>query len=76
MSYYEAAYDTSNWSESFKEVRKEWMSNWFLLLILIIVVVIVLVVKFFQFAAKVNKRVSTDGRGGKPLVRSCYTDSM
>ena len=65
LSYYEAAYDTSNWSESFKEVRKEWMSNWFLLLILIIVVVIVLVVKFFQFAAKVNKRVSTDGRARK-----------
>lgn len=65
LSYYEAAYDTSNWSESFKEVRKEWMSNWFLLLILIIVMVIVLVVKFFQFAAKVNKRVSTDGRARK-----------
>lgn len=65
LRYYEAAYDTSNWSESFKEVRKEWMSNWFLLLILIIVVVIVLVVKFFQFAAKVNKRVSTDGRARK-----------
>ncbi len=65
LQYYETAYDTENWSESYKEVRKEWMADWILLILAIIIVVIVLVVKFFGFAAKVNKRVSTDGKARK-----------
>ena len=65
LHYYEVAYDTENWSNSYKEVRKEWMANWFLLLIAIIVIVIVAVVKFFTWAGKVNKRVATDGRTRK-----------
>ena len=65
LDYYQTAYETSSWSDSYKEVRKEWMSKWFLLVIAIIVVLIVAVVKFFGFAAKVNKRVSTDGRARK-----------
>ena len=65
LEYYEKAYDTENWSNSYKEVRKEWMEDWFLLIIVLIVGAIVLVVKFFGFAAKVNKRVSVDGRERK-----------
>ena len=62
LKYYERAYDTKNWSESYKEVRKEWMSKWFLLLFAIIILLVVGVVKWFAFAAKVNKRVATDGK--------------
>ena len=69
LKYYEIAYETSNWSNSYQEVRKEWMSTWFLLIILIIVAVIVLVLKFFAFAAKVNKRVSTDGKARKTFAQ-------
>ena len=65
MEYYETAYDTSNWSNSYREVRKEWMSDYFLLLMLIIVVVIVAVLKFFAYAKKVNKKGATDGRERK-----------
>jgi hypothetical protein len=65
LEYYETAYDVDNWSNSYKEVRKEWMSQYFILLLLIIVAVIVVVLKFFGWAAKVNKRVSTDGRARK-----------
>lgn len=65
LAMYEVAYDTENWSEAYKEVRKEWMSKWFLLVIVLIVGVIVGVIKWFQYAAKVNKRVSTDGRAKK-----------
>ena len=65
LEYYEVAYETSNWSNSYQEVRKEWMSTWFLLVLLIIVVVIVAVIKFFGWAAKVNKRVATDGNARK-----------
>ena len=62
LKYFETAYDTENWSESYKEVRKEWMSKWFLLVFVVIIALIVGVVKWFAFAAKVNKRVATNGR--------------
>ena len=65
LHYYETAYDTEHWSESYKEVRKEWMSKWILLLLVIIAIVIFAVIKFFGYAAKVNKRVSTDGKARK-----------
>ncbi len=65
LEYYEKAYDTTNWSESYKMVRKEWMSVWLLPVVAIIIVLIVLLVKFLGWAAKVNKRVATDGRARK-----------
>ncbi len=65
LEYYETAYDTGNWSNSYREVRKEWMSDFFLLMILIIIVVIVAVIKFFGYAKKVNKKAATDGRERK-----------
>lgn len=65
LEYYETAFDTANWSESYKQVRKEWMADYFLLMLVAIIAVIVLVVKFFSWAAKVNKRVSTDGKARK-----------
>ena len=65
LENYEIAYDTENWSNSYKEVRKEFMSDWFILIVIGIIAVIVAVLKFFAFAAKVNKRVSTDGKARK-----------
>ena len=62
LEYYETAYDTANWSESYKEVRKDWMSKWFLLVFVLIIAIIIGVVKWFTFAAKVNKRGATDGK--------------
>ncbi len=65
LEYYEKAYDTENWSESYKMVRKDWMSVWMLPVVAIIIVLIVLILKFLGWAAKVNKRVATDGRERK-----------
>ena len=62
LTYFESAYDTDNWSNSYKEIRKEWMSTYFLLLLLIIVVVIVGISMFFKWMAKINKRVATSGK--------------
>ena len=76
LEYYRVAYDTENWSDSYKEVRKEWMSKWFILMVVIIVAVIIGVVKFFSFAAKVNKRVATNGQlhktFGQELIYGFY----
>lgn len=62
LSYFEKAYDTENWSQAYKEVRKGAMSTWLIPIILIIVVLLVALVKFLGWAAKVNKRVATDGK--------------
>ena len=65
MEYYEAAYDTENWSEAYKMVRKEWMSKWLIPIIIVLIAIIVLFIKFLAWAAKVNKRVATDGNAKK-----------
>ena len=62
LSYFESAYDTDNWSNSYKELRKEWMSTYFLLLLLLIVALIVAVVLFFKWMGKINKRVAVSGK--------------
>jgi hypothetical protein len=62
LTYFESAYDTDNWSNSYKELRKEWMSTYFLLLLLIIVGIIVVVMLFFKWMGKINKRVATSGK--------------
>ena len=76
LLYFETAYDTENWSNSYKEVRKEWMADWFILILVIIAVVIFLVVKGFAIAGKINKRVATDGKlhktFGEELVYGLY----
>ena len=67
LEYYKAAYDTENYSEAYKELRKNWMSRFFLLIPLVIVVVCVLVGKFLKYAAKINKKVSVSGK--KPTFK-------
>jgi hypothetical protein len=62
LTYFESAYDTGNWSASYKEIRKQWMSDYFLVLVLIIVAIIVGVALFFSKINKLNKRVATSGQ--------------
>ena len=69
LEYFETAYETASWSEAYKQVRKEWMSTWFIPMVLGIVAVIIGVLLFFRFAAKVNRRAATDGRYRKTFVQ-------
>ena len=62
LEQFEAAYDTQNWSKSWKEIRKEWMSNYFILLVVIIVAVILAYSYFFKFVNKVNKEATHSGK--------------
>ena len=62
LQYFEAAYDTDNWSKSFQEIRRQAMSKYFLLLIVGIVAIVVAIVFFNKFIAKVNKKAATSGR--------------
>lgn len=58
MEYYKSAYETSNYSEAYKEVRKQWANSYFWLIPIVIVVLCILIAKFFGFAGKVNKRTA------------------
>lgn len=61
ISYFQAAYDTTNYSEAYKEVRKEWISKWVLTIPIGVFVIIFLCSKFMKYANKVNKRAATAG---------------
>ena len=58
MEYYKSAFETENYSESYKEIRKNWANKWFALIPITIILVFWLMAKFFGFAGKVNKRTA------------------
>ncbi len=62
LKYFESAYDTQNWSKSYQEIRRQWMSNYLLVLVLIIVAIIVGVVYFNKLVTKINRRATTSGK--------------
>lgn len=62
LEYYKSAYDTENYSVAYKELRKEWMSKFFLLIPIVIIVVCIVLGKFLRYAAKVNAKAAVAGR--------------
>ena len=62
LDYYKSAYDTENYSTAYKELRKEWISKFFLLIPVVIIVVCVLIIKFMRYAGKVNAKAAVAGR--------------
>lgn len=55
MEYFKSAYDTTNYSNAFKEYRKEVAQKFIWLIPIVAIVVVVGLVKLFGWAAKVNK---------------------
>ncbi len=58
MEYYKYAYNTEGYSNSFREVRKEWVAKWIWTIPIIVVVICVALSKFFKYAGKVNKETA------------------
>lgn len=58
METFKIAYDTSNYSTAFKALRKEVMTQYFLVIVLGVVVLGFAIYLFFSYAAKVNKRTA------------------
>ncbi len=56
LEYYKSAYDTTNYSESFKEIRKNWISKYIILIPIIVIALVVLLVLFGKYATKLNKK--------------------
>ena len=67
LSYFKSAYDTANYSDSYKEIRKEWISNYILVLVLIVAAVIVGWVLLVKYANKVNTKAAV--AGGKRTLK-------
>lgn len=55
MEYYKAAYDTANYSNAFKEVRKQWIEDNFIVLPIVVIAFVFLWGKFSKFYKKKNK---------------------
>ena len=71
ISYYQSAYDTANYSNAYKELRKEWISKYIILIPIIVIAICVACSQFMKFANKVNRRVATSGEKityGKELL--------
>ena len=58
MEYYKSAYDTENYSAAFKEVRKQWIEDYFLQLPSGDIVFVVLWSMFSKYTKKKNKDTS------------------
>ncbi len=56
MHYYEYAYETENYSQAFKEIRKNFLSKWLVPVLIGFVLLIWLITRFFGYAAKINKK--------------------
>ena len=71
VEYYKSAYDTENYSNAYKELRKEWISKYIILIPIIVVALCLACSKFMKFANKVNRRAATSGEKityGKELL--------
>ncbi len=58
MKYFKAAHDTALYSDSFNQIRNQWMNKWFWTIPVAIVVGLLLISKFLGYAAKINKRAT------------------
>ena len=63
IKYFQNAYDTENYALAFKEVRSDFMEDWFILFIVAIVAVFILFGKVLGWMGKVNK--AAVAKGGK-----------
>ena len=55
---FKSAYDTTNYSTAYKEIRKEWIAKYLILIPIFIIAICVACSKFLKYAKKVNKKVS------------------
>ena len=72
LDYFKSAYDTTNYSLSYKEIRKEWIGDFIILIPIAIIILCVLLGMFFKRVAKLNKATSL--KKGKKTFKEelCY----
>ncbi len=58
LEYYRSAFDTTNYSLSYKEIRKEWIGNFIILIPIGIGILCFFISKFLKYANKVNRETA------------------
>ena len=58
MDYFEHAYDTTNYSDAYQQVRKQWIEKFAYVVPVVVVLFFVILSKIFKYAKKVNERRS------------------
>ena len=71
LNYFKSAYDTANYSISYKEIRKEWIGNFIILIPIAIIILVILLSKFLKHAGKINKQTSLK-KGRKTFKEELY----
>ena len=61
LAYYRAAYDTTNYSKSYQEIRKEWISKWIIVLPIGLAVLVAAWMLVSRYAKKVNTAAAVSG---------------
>ena len=61
LKYFKAAYDTTNYDNSYKEIRTQWISKYILLIPVGIAVICIGWVYFMKYCNKVNSRAAVAG---------------
>lgn len=59
MEMFKVAYETTNYSNAFNMQRQQWANKYFIFIPIVVVVILFLITKFFGYAGKVNKSVTT-----------------
>lgn len=54
MDYFEHAYDTTNYSDAYQQVRKQWIEKFAYVVPVVVVLFFVILSKIFKYAKKVN----------------------
>lgn len=59
LKNFKAANDTKNYSDAYKQVRKQWISKWIWIVPIVVVVLVILLVKALKYVSKKNKAGAT-----------------
>lgn len=58
IEYYKLAYDTDNYSDAYREVRKEYTQKYLWVIPIVAIAILVLLTKFLKYAGRVNKETA------------------
>ena len=72
LDYYAAAYDKTEYSVAYKDLRKEWLASWIWVIPIVAIAICVGCSQFLKFATKVNKRAATSGKKKTYLEELLY----
>ena len=72
LDYFKSAYDTTNYSISYKEIRKEWIGKYIVLVPIVIIALCIVLSKLLKKMGKINKETSLK-KGRKTFKEElCY----